>query len=72
MLKLFALAGLALVIWKIFIAKTRHIFKILVSGKKMASLCSSSKETLGFILATGAGLMTFIGAFTVFVPIKKE
>ena len=38
----------------------------------MASLCSSSKETLGFILATGAGLMTFIGAFTVFVPIKKE
>ena len=27
---------------------------------------------LGFILATAAGLMTFVGAFTVFIPIKAR
>ena len=27
---------------------------------------------LGFLLATAAGLMTFVGAFTVFIPIKAR
>ena len=27
---------------------------------------------LGFLLATAAGLMTFVGAFTVFIPIKPR
>lgn len=33
---------------------------------------NENKIALGFILATAAGLMTFIGALSVFIPIKPE
>jgi len=40
----------------------------------MSADCQKTENTvaLGFILSTAAGLMTFIGALTVYIPIKRD